>query len=473
MDSKNYLVKIIEKRRKRVSNEGHALGETIPSERRIPPVPFIRDPFLICEIKRKSPSKGNISLELNHLDQAGLYGREGVQSVSVLTEQDHFAGSLADLTGIKEKFPHLAVLRKDFLLDKKDIDVSYLCGADAVLLIAAALSGKELREMYQYAKSLGLEALVEVHSPDDVKKAAGAAPVLTGINCRDLETFRIDLAHPLSLRNLIDWETTLLFESGIHSQEQALFALSSGFNGILTGESVVRNPGLIKQYLTAFSLQKCDFWQRLYARKKPFVKICGITREEDARHAVDCGADIIGYNFTESKRRVDPALPEKLRDLPVLKAGIVVAGNGKGLDPDAKRLLEKGILDVIQFHGSEKPDECYKMAFPYYKAMRIKDGSDIESMGLYRCPRILADAYSENAFGGTGIRIAGELVSGIREKHALWIAGGIGPENIREILDRYKPELVDACSKLETSPGIKDHARVAQFIKEIKSETVL
>jgi indole-3-glycerol phosphate synthase / phosphoribosylanthranilate isomerase len=440
----------------------------VPASRQTGIVPFIRHPLLICEIKRKSPSKGDISPGLDHLAQAGIYGDRGVKSVSVLTEQDYFSGSLNDLIQVKEMYPALAVLRKDFLLDREDVDVSYRCGADAILLIASVLPGPVMGDLYRYAKSLGLEVLVEVHSEEDVRKAAAFSPSLTGINCRDLSSFRMDLALPLTLRNGIGWATTFVFESGIHSGEQAHFALSAGFDGILTGESVVRNPGLIREYLGAFSLPKPGFWEKLYRRRKPFVKICGITNEDDAKQAVDAGADILGFIFAESPRRANADLLRRLSGLPVLKAGVVITSPLCAMDAGVRELLDQGLLDVIQFHGDEDPLACYRMAFPYYKVLRLQGAEDIVNIGKFLCPRVLIDAYSAQARGGTGKRIPAGMVSAVREKHPLWLAGGVGPDNVREILDAFSPELIDALSLLEESPGIKDHRRVEQFIKEIK-----
>ncbi|MFW6261108.1 MAG: bifunctional indole-3-glycerol phosphate synthase/phosphoribosylanthranilate isomerase, partial [Spirochaetota bacterium] len=126
---------IVARRRARISAEGHALGADVPAERIAPLVRFLRAPRLVCEIKRKSPSRGAIDAGLDPVELAGRYVSRGVRSVSVLTEEDFFAGSLADLMAVKRAHPNLAVLRKDFLVDEEDVEVSYRAGADAVLLI--------------------------------------------------------------------------------------------------------------------------------------------------------------------------------------------------------------------------------------------------------------------------------------------------------------------------------------------------
>lgn len=467
----NILTEIVQKRRNLIQEKGYDMGISLPQNRAVPLNSFIKDPFLVCEVKRKSPSKGNISIDLDAQKQAELYYSRGVRSVSVLTEPNYFAGSLSDLICIKQAFPGLAVLRKDFLISKEDIDISYRAGADAVLLIASILTADKLKAMYRRTKELGMEALVEVHSKDDIKKAGRIKPVLTGINSRDLTTFRVDLAIPLLIKQMISWKTDLLFESGIHFQENALVALSAGFRGILVGEAVVRNPFLIQRLLKAYSLATNNFWGKLYKRKKPFVKICGITNTADAYHARECGADILGFIFAPSKRRADPSLLAKLKDLDILKVGVVVVEKGdKDLDPAIKDLLHNGLIDAVQFHGDEEPDLCFSLAFPYYKALQLKGTDDVDRIGEYRCPRVLVDAFSKSKRGGTGKSIPGECILKVKERFPLWIAGGLRPDNIGDIVKRFSPELIDASSRLEESPGKKNPELVARFIKQVKGE---
>ena len=460
------LTRIIDRRKSRIAEQGHALGNAVPDKRKSPLIPFIRDPFLICEVKRKSPSKGIIAEGLDAVRQAEIYHKAGVRSVSVLTEEDHFGGSLSDLMAVKSAFPDLALLRKDFLFSPEDIDVSFRAGADAVLLIASVLDQDTLAALHGRALSLGMEALVEVHSPLDVRKARELSPALTGINARDLARFTVDLTLPLSLSRQIDWETSLVFESGIHAEEDARVALGAGFRGLLVGEAVVRRPQLAGELRAAFSGRKASFWGRLYSRRPPFVKVCGLTRRKDVLHASECGADILGFIFAPSKRKTDAAFLESLADINTLKAAVVVT-DGSSMDTSVQDLLEKGLVDVIQFHGDEKPEECFRQGFPYYKALQVKDHEDITRMSMFKSPRVLADAWSEGERGGTGKRLTEEIVNAIREHNPLWLAGGLGADNIGMVLDRFSPELVDASSRLESAPGVKDHRLVEAFVKAV------
>jgi indole-3-glycerol phosphate synthase/phosphoribosylanthranilate isomerase len=460
------LSEIVTQRRSRIDRLGHSMGAEVPAARRVPVVPFGRDPFLVCEVKRRSPSRGDIAPGSDAREQARRYVAGGIRSISVLTEEDNFGGSLADLMRIKEAFPDVSVLRKDFLLDVEDVDVSWRAGADAVLLIASVLDAGTLRALYDRARGLGLEALVEVHSESDVVKCRPFAPTLTGINCRDLSSFAVDLLHPLRLRPRIDWQTRLLFESGIRAAEDVRLALSAGFQGVLVGETAMKAPGTLPALLSAFGLPANDFWSRLCGRLRPgrpLVKICGITRREDAEEALALGADALGFVFADSKRRASVDLLRRLRDLEALKVAVVVNGDG-----ELETLLGEGLVDAVQFHGGEGPDECAALAFPYYKAVRVRDSADVRAMGLYRCPRVLADAYSPQAAGGTGQSIPGDLAREVKSGRPLWLAGGLGPDNVGVVVKELAPELIDASSRLEESHGKKDREKLRMFFREIE-----
>lgn len=483
---------IVNIRRARISREGPAQGVVLPSQRGVPLVPFARSPFLVCEVKRRSPSKGEISLDLDAVNQVSQYVTRGAKSISVLTEVDHFCGSLQDLLDIKRRFPDISLLRKDFLLDVQDVEVSFLAGADAILLIASILDSQALAAMYQRAKQLGLAVLLEVHTESELAKARSLQADLLGINCRDLTTFAVDLAHPIWLKSKVDWNTRLVFESGITCAEDCLLALRSGFSGVLVGEAVVKNPELVDELVGAmasecssecshgsahlqprFHARRGSFWERLYARKQaglPLVKICGITRADDAVCAQEAGADVLGFILAPSKRRASFTLLRELRGLDVLKAAVVVVDPERGQRFD-KRVCEfqaEGLLDVIQFHGEEKPEECVAMAFPYYKAVRVGRREDLRRIGCYRSPRVLLDAFSPQQRGGTGMTIPEQLVSEAAEKLPLWLAGGIGVHNVGHVVRTFRPELIDASSRLESAPGIKDKNALKTYIQEIR-----
>jgi len=463
------LKKIVEERRHRLSINGADQEVGLPEKRRQKIIPFARPPFIICEIKRYSPSRGKIDSDLDAVNQARLYQEAGITSVSVLTEQAYFKGSLRDLMDVKHAFPNLAVLRKDFLLVPEDVDVSYRAGADAVLLIASILEKEELIDLYRRTKAQGMEALVEVHSEDDIDKIRDLKPTLVGINARDLSDFSVDLCFPLKLKDAISWNCSLVFESGIRTGEDTSFAASAGFNAVLVGETVVRNPGIIRDLKVGFSSKSnIDFWGRLYRdwkKKKVLVKICGLTNRGDVHLADELGADILGFILAPSPRRVDCGWIRSLGKTRALKAGVVVLESGERLTSEVDSLIKEGFLDVIQFHGEERPEDCFSMAFPYYKALRPREPEDAKIMDVYRCPRLLVDAWVPGVRGGTGKVVREEILSAVTKRGNIWLAGGIGPDNLRGFLERCKPELVDASSRLEEYPGKKDSKLLREFFK--------
>jgi indole-3-glycerol phosphate synthase/phosphoribosylanthranilate isomerase len=387
------------------------------------------------------------------------------------------------------------VLRKDFLLDEEDIDVSYRAGADIVLLIATLLDERRLAALHARAIGLGMSALVELYTAEDAEKARAIAPELTGINSRDLTTFTVDRMHPLRIAAQVDWPTTLVYESGVFTGEDARLAGAAGFGGILVGEAVVRNSALIPELSAGLARGLQDlptvgraaarsdgFWSRVagrqaalraHSRARPLVKICGITNRADAEVASEAGADLLGFVFADSPRAASEELLAELADLSVLKVAVVVSGRGKPVPPAVTRLLQGGLIDAVQLHGDETPEECEQLAFPYYKALRLREREDAALLTRYRSPRVLVDAADRKAYGGTGKRLDGELVDAAAEAGPLWMAGGIGTQNVCEIVKRHRPELIDASSKLEAEAGRKDHAEIRRFFEEISHATGL
>jgi len=471
------LTEIAETRRERIRHEGHALGIAVPAERQGAVVRFGRDPFVICEIKRRSPSRGAIAEQLDPVAQAGRYVEAGVRSISVLTEENHFGGSLEDLMRVKKAFPDVAVLRKDFLLDEEDIDISWRAGADAVLLIAALLPPGRLAALHEHAVARGLTALVEVHSREELEAVRSIAPPLVGVNSRDLATFRVDRLLPVKLRPFIDWSCRTVFESGINSGSDVSLAVNAGYDGVLVGEAVVRRPQLIGEIIDAQRNpgETGKFWARLFATRQagnrlPLVKICGLTNALDVNAADALGASLLGFVLAESPRRADVAFLRSLGATRAQKVGVVVLNRGAtDLDPRIAELLADGHLDALQLHGDESPEACTALGIPYYKALRLRRADDASLIAHFDSPRVLVDAFSADARGGTGKVLSPDALAAANAFGPVWIAGGLGPDNVREITENYRPELVDVSSRLEAEPGRKDHAKMQKFFGEVRS----
>jgi indole-3-glycerol phosphate synthase/phosphoribosylanthranilate isomerase len=196
------------------------------------------------------------------------------------------------------------------------------------------------------------------------------------------------------------------------------------------------------------------------------VKICGLARAADARLADSLGADLLGFVFADSPRRASEEMVRELGETHAQKVAVVV---GPKLPKEVEMLLSEGYLQAVQFHGDEAPNECYPNAFPYYKAVRLGDSEDVARLASFHCPRVLLDAFSRSARGGTGKRIEPRLVEEASDHGPLWLAGGLDPENISEIVSRFKPELIDASSGLEAEPGRKDPEKLRHFFLEVEN----
>ena len=208
---------------------------------------------IIAEFKRASPSVGTIRTDLSPADVARDYQHGGACAISVLTEEEHFAGSIADLTAVRSS-THLPVLRKDFIADAIQIYEAAVAGADAILLIVAALDDDSLGELRKVAEDeLGLDALVEVHTSDELRRAVNTGAKIIGVNNRDLQTFEVSLNTSERLIAETPQNSIMISESGLHDPEQLRRLRALGFRGFLIGEGLMRakNPGIALRDLLA------------------------------------------------------------------------------------------------------------------------------------------------------------------------------------------------------------------------------
>jgi indole-3-glycerol phosphate synthase len=207
---------------------------------------------LIAEVKQASPSRGVLSPNFNPTELARRYGEGGAAAISVLTEGNYFMGSIEHLPAIKEVVG-LPLLRKDFIFDDYQIYESRAYGADALLLIAAILSQRQLGELVSLSHSLGLRCLVEVHNEDEVERAVLSEAAIIGINNRDLKTLSVDINVTRRLRPLVPKEKTVVSESGIKSRKDIEMLRKWGVHAVLVGEALVTADniaGKMKELLT-------------------------------------------------------------------------------------------------------------------------------------------------------------------------------------------------------------------------------
>lgn len=245
--SKEFLSKIIDQKKQ----------ELIEAQARIPESALYHEAFsnqdrraffetlkqpginIIAEIKRASPSKGPINIDLDPSSLAKAYEKGGAKALSVLTEKQFFMGSPEDLK-IARAATSLPVLRKDFIISEYQIYESVVMGADAVLLIVRCLSESQLKELIALAAELKLDALVEIHTEKDLETATKAGAKLIGINNRNLQTFETDLATAMHLVSLFKKDQTPVVASGIENRENIEANLKFGINNFLIGESLVK-----------------------------------------------------------------------------------------------------------------------------------------------------------------------------------------------------------------------------------------
>ncbi len=193
---------------------------------------------VIAEIKRRSPSKGDLFAGLDPASIARQYAEGGASCLSVLTDVANFGGSVNDLQAARAAVS-LPVIRKDFTVDVRDVFDARLMGADCVLLIAAALDDGELREFHEAAGDVGLDALVEIHDEAELERALGVGATLIGVNQRDLHTFQVDQERAVRVARSMPSSVVRVAESGVRGPTDAAALYAAGFDAVLVGESLV------------------------------------------------------------------------------------------------------------------------------------------------------------------------------------------------------------------------------------------
>jgi indole-3-glycerol phosphate synthase len=264
---KDFLRRIVEDKKREVAVAKQLMPESMLREKARSPRksrPFFKalqhpGPLgvnIIAEIKRASPSKGDIRPDLDPAVYAAAYEAGGAAAISVLTDGPHFKGGPEDLR-IARKTTSLPVLRKDFLISAYQIFESAVMAADAVLLIVRILSLQQLKDYLSLCNELALDALVEIHSEKDIEKATLAGARLIGINNRNLKSFETDIETAIRMTSLLDSDQVAVAASGIRSRKDIDLIINSGIWNFLIGESLVRakNP--------------TEFLESLHGKKPP------------------------------------------------------------------------------------------------------------------------------------------------------------------------------------------------------------
>jgi len=365
----------------------------------------------IAEVKRRSPSAGDLRTDADPLALAAGFEGAGAAAVSILVDE-RFGGSVADLADARSS-TDLPLLAKGFFSAEEELRMLREAGADAVLLLLRDLDDEEVRRLMGRAAELGLDTLVEAHESDELERAVrlGADPI--GLNARDLGTFAIDRRAQLELVAGAPRDRVVVAESGIASRAQGAAAELAGADAILVGSTLMRAPDPSAKLAELIS--------------RPLVKVCGLTREEDVAAAVEAGADLAGFILAkESPRRAAEILPVPET---VLSVAVYVGEEG-----DAP-------ADLVQLYARERDHRGRD-------AVLLRNGQEVAR--VVDLPWEQQDpSHFERAR-----QIEGRLI----------LAGGLGPENVGEAIEEIHPWAVDASSSLETAPGIKDHERVRAYV---------
>jgi indole-3-glycerol phosphate synthase len=240
-----YLDRILERHREVAAADLRPFDELIAAARSMPtPRGFAaalrsgNGLHVIAEIKRRSPSKGDLRSGLDPADLARDYERGGASCLSVLTDVEYFGGSIDDLRQARTACS-LPVLRKDFTVSTRDVCDARIMGADCLLLIAAALSNDLLHELHDLARSVSLDVLVEIHDEHELEVALSVGADLVGVNQRDLVTFEVDHDRAVRMARLIPDNVVKVAESGVRGREDAASLHDAGYHAVLVGETLV------------------------------------------------------------------------------------------------------------------------------------------------------------------------------------------------------------------------------------------
>jgi len=366
----------------------------------------------IAEVKRRSPSAGELRPDADPAALAAAFERAGAAAVSILVDA-RFGGAPADLAAARSA-SHVPLLAKGFFSRRDELEELRRLGADAVLLLLRDLDDSQARELMAAAGELGLDALVEAHDAAELARAVelGADPI--GINARDLSTFRIDRRAQLELVEAAPRDRVVIAESAIAARAHGAEAELAGADAVLVGSTLMRaaDPAAKLEELLA----------------RPLVKVCGLTREEDVAAAAEAGADLAGFILARETPRRAPAV------LPVPETMLSVAVHVGEITDDG--------TDLVQLYARENGHRSRE-------GVLLRRGRQVA--------RVVDRAWQE---------VDPDHLDRARAAEGrVMLAGGLSPENVREAIEHVRPWAVDASSSLETEPGVKDHDRIRAYVQ--------
>lgn len=402
----------------------------------------------LMEVKKASPSghRSGFSVE-----EAVTAYAPVADAISVLTDAPYFNGSFDDLRTVRARFGG-PILAKDFIVDPRQVAEARLHGADAVLVILAMLDDEEAAAIMAEARRFGMDVIVEVHDEVELDRALALGAEIVGINNRDLRTLKTDLAVTERLVERVPTDRLVISESGIRDRSD-VERLAPSVDAFLVGSSLMASE---------------DIWQAARALVHGRVKICGLTRAEDASLAVSSGATHAGLIFAESsKRRVGSnadVLADAARSCGAKTVGVFQDQDLAFVTATAGELG----LDAVQLHGNETGLDKLKSALPenceVWAASPVGTEVTPERAGA---DRILYDTQKDGRTGGTGEAFDWALLNGRVALSNAFIAGGLNPSNVRDA-QKVGSYGIDVSSGVESAPGIKDPSRVAALFEALR-----
>jgi indole-3-glycerol phosphate synthase/phosphoribosylanthranilate isomerase len=366
----------------------------------------------IAEVKRRSPSAGDLRPDADPARLAAQFANAGAAAISVLVD-DRFGGSIDDLRAARAATA-APLLAKGFFTEEADLRGLRDAGADAVLLLLRDLDDDRAAALLEATRDLGVDALVEAHDAEELRRAVALDAEVIGVNARDLSTFRIDRRAQLELVASAPRDRVVIAESGIETRAQGAAAELAGADAILVGSALMRAPEPAAKLTELLS--------------RPLVKVCGLTRREDVDAAVEAGADMLGFILAEQSPRRAPAV----LDVPDDRLSVAVFVGEAG---------ETG-ADLVQLYAHQEGRVRGR------DAKLLRDGEPVAE--VIDLPWDAADPlHLQRAAAAQG---------------RVMLAGRLGPDNVREAVRAVRPWAVDAASQLELEPGIKDHDKVRAFV---------
>jgi indole-3-glycerol phosphate synthase/phosphoribosylanthranilate isomerase len=367
----------------------------------------------IAEVKRRSPSAGDLRPDADPARLAAQFANAGAAAISILVDE-RFGGSLEDLKAARAATA-APLLAKGFFTEELDLLKLKVAGADAALVILRDVDDQRAAALLSYARELGLETLIEAHDANELHRAVALGAEVVGVNARDLTTFAIDRARQLELvARIRGHDRVVIAESGVHSRAQGAAAELAGADAILVGSALMQADDPVAKLRELLS--------------RPLVKVCGLTRAEDVDAALEAGADMLGFILAEDSPRRAPAVlavPDDRLSVAVFVGEAADAGS-----------------DLVQLYHREEGRVRGR------DAVLLREGEPVAQ--VVDLPWDEADPL--------------HLQRAAAHEGRVMLAGRLGPDNVHDAVRAVRPWAVDAASRLEAEPGIKDHDKVRAFV---------